>query len=143
MRTVLVDDATKFLSDAIERLVPCNLLAANFGMQQTAVESERFTERGAFGAQLAAIGRVIWITRDFYPALFGSTRQNAATHPAVWASGTRGFFHFAKAAPNKSLSRNAPTLRPSCISSKYHGPSVTSPYRTAPRTLSFSMTIRL
>ncbi len=35
--------------------------------------------------------------------------------------------HFTNADPNNSLSRSAPMSRPSVMSSKYHGPSFTSP----------------
>src|SRR5690606_27286179 len=117
--------------------------------------------------QTPEVRRMPRIARDLVPLLRRALRQHAAPHTAVrtsrsnrrhlWlllsgvlhladrqlASWPVGRFHFTNAAPNSSLSRSGPISRPCVISSKYHGPSLTSPYSTAPRTLFFSMTMRL
>ena len=58
-------------------------LAADVGMQQPAAPVERFAERGAFGAQLAEVGRVIGIAADLERAIVARLREYAAADSAV------------------------------------------------------------
>ena len=59
----------------------------NFRMQQSTVQIERFTERGAFRAQSPEIGGVIWIALDGCISGVLNLGNKAATDPAIRARG--------------------------------------------------------
>src|SRR4051812_2353290 len=100
VRTVLIDDATEFVRDQPESIAPGDAFATNLRMQQTPVQSERFTERRSFGTQSATISGMIGIAGNLDFAIRVTTCENPTTHTAVWASRACEFVHLAKAAPN-------------------------------------------
>src|SRR5690606_32748389 len=119
-------------------------LTVDSRMEQASFAAQGLGQCRALGTKPTAIRGVRRVATDAHRAPscidFG---KDAAADTAVRARRPDAHCRPATASPKISLSRSGPTSRPSFMSSQYQAPSRVSPYNTAPRSLLFSITIRL
>src|SRR4051812_1693183 len=91
---MLIDDALEAIRDMVERFIPAHSRAADVRIQQATVEVECLAQCGSFGAESAAIGRMIRVACDFdsLSAIsdWRALGQNAAADAAVGAGSSNG-----------------------------------------------------
>src|SRR6266851_1894518 len=135
--TMLFYRTAEALCDRVERDIPLDICTTHLRTQQTALQADGIAERTTFRTQRAPIRRVLRIAKYLRNAVC-HPGQHPTAYPAIGASSA--YIHRDCGAPNSRSFRNECMLRPSFIKSRYQPLSRTSPYSTAPRIVSCSIT---
>src|SRR5688500_16332819 len=81
------DGARKDLRNFVECLVPPNLLAPDYRVEEAALQPDGLAEMRSFRAKLAPVGRMSFVARNLDRPFAGGRRLDAAAHSAIGAGG--------------------------------------------------------